>query len=72
MGGLSSSLETREERLTFTADFDFWERTNAPTIALRQMLPAARYEQFRGEAEELMSRPVLASSYLVVLARKPR
>ena len=72
VGGLASSLEIREERLAFSADFDFWERTNAPTIALSQMLPAERYGQFRREAEELMSPPELASSYVVVLARKQR
>jgi SAM-dependent methyltransferase len=70
MGGLSSSLELREETLRIEADFDFWERTNGPTIALRQILPAGRYEEFRREARALMGGGEVTSSYLVVLARK--
>lgn len=69
--GLSSSLETVEEELTFSADFEFWELTNGPTIALRQMVPAESYAAFAAEARALMSGGRLTSSYLVVLARKP-
>jgi SAM-dependent methyltransferase len=71
LGELSSSLVLREEPLAFTADFVLWERTNAPTIALRQALPPDRYGEFRRKAEALMDGRELASTYLVVLARKP-
>lgn len=67
--GLCSSLETREETLTFTAGFELWERTNAPTIALRQTLAVERYDEFRHEAESLMTGE-LVSSYLVVIAKR--
>lgn len=60
------------------AGLEFWERTNAPTIALRMMLPPERYAEFRAEARQLMEsinvssdgRLVLNSSYLNMLARK--
>jgi SAM-dependent methyltransferase len=69
--GLAASVEIHEETLRFTAGFNFWERTNGPTIALRQMLPPDRYAEFRREAEKLMSAPELTSAYVAVLARNP-
>jgi SAM-dependent methyltransferase len=57
---------------------EFWERTNAPTIALKMTIPPDRYEEFRRDARELMARLnvstqgrlELKSSYLRVLARR--
>ena len=59
------------------AGMEFWERTNAPTIALRMTLPAERYLDFQRDARRLMEemnasrdgRLELDSSYLMVLAR---
>jgi SAM-dependent methyltransferase len=67
---LAASVEVQSETLTIEADFEFWERTNGPTIAIRQMLPPERYAEFRRDAAELMQKPELTSAYLVVLARK--
>lgn len=57
---------------------DFWEATNAPTIALKATVPPERYADFRVEARQLMEdlntatdgRVELNSSYLTVLARR--
>ena len=70
LAGMVRTVEARRETLMFKASFDFWESTNGPTIALRQMLAPERYAEFRREAEELMRRPELSSAYLVVLARR--
>jgi hypothetical protein len=59
---------------------EFWERTNAPTIALRMTLPPERYADFQRDARRLMEemnsssdgRLGLVSSYLRVLARPIR
>ena len=61
------------------AGLAFWERTNAPTIALRVTLPPERYEDFRRDARGLMDkmnisrdgRLALSSNYVRVVARKP-
>ena len=57
--------------------FEFWERTNAPTIALRMTVEPEQYAAFQGEARELMrdlnssaSAVELASAYVSVLAAK--
>ena len=70
LGGLASSLDIREETLEIKGNFEFWERTNGPTIALRQTLAADRYEEFRREASAFMEGGEHASSYLIVIARK--
>jgi ubiquinone/menaquinone biosynthesis C-methylase UbiE len=82
--GLASAVELHPETLTMTfesvdAGLEFWERTNAPTIALRTMLPPERYAEFQREARQLMAtlnasgdhRLVLNSSYLNVVASRP-
>jgi SAM-dependent methyltransferase len=81
--GLASVVDLHPETLTMTfesvdAGLEFWERTNAPTIALRMMLPPERYAEFQSEARQLMAtlnvsgdrRLVLNSSYLNVLASR--
>lgn len=81
--GLASQVEVRADSLTMewpSVDdgLEFWERTNAPTIALKMTLPAERYVEFRRDARDLMetmntSRShalELRSSYVNVLARK--
>ena len=81
--GLASHLQIQMDTLTMSfegvdAGFDFWERTNAPTIALRATVPAERYANFQLDAKELMTRLnvaaegslVLSSSYVRVLARR--
>ena len=70
LGPFASSIEVREAMIAMRADFDFWEHTNAPTIALRQAMPPDRYAAFRREAEALMDGRVLVSSYVLVVARK--
>jgi hypothetical protein len=60
--------------------FAFWERTNPPLMALKTMLPPARYEQLRTEGAGLMRTMnvatdgtlVLDSEYLSVIALKSR
>lgn len=81
--GLASSVEIEPAVIrmalpTVEEGIAFWERTNGPHMALRTLLPADRYQQFRREAEDLMremnrSRDghlELESSYVRVLARK--
>jgi SAM-dependent methyltransferase len=68
--GLAKTIEIRDGTLTFASGFGFWELTNGPTIALRQIVPPDRYAAFRREAEALMDAPELTSSYITVLARK--
>ena len=61
---LTMTFASTEEAITF------WERTNPPAIALKGMITAERYAQFRAEAVELMRDPKLESAYVYVLARK--
>ncbi len=81
-GGLAGEVEVQPDTLTMRFDsvdagMEFWERTNAPTIALRMTLPAERYLDFQRDARKLMEeinalsdgRLELESSYLMVLAR---
>ena len=81
--GLASEVEVHSETLTMSfesvdAGLEFWERTNAPTIALRMTVPPERYVEFQGEARQLMEamnsssagRLELNSSYLNVLGRR--
>lgn len=81
--GFASQLEVSPETLTMRfesldAGLEFWERTNAPTIALRMTLPPERYAEFQREARQLMEamnastagRLELNSSYVSVIARK--
>ena len=76
-------VQVRPGRLTWTfasvdEALDFWESTNAPTIALRATNPPERYAEFRREARQLMEdlnssrdgRVELNSSYVSVLARR--
>ena len=70
IGGLARALDVAESSLSIRADFAFWELTNGPTIALREMLPPERYSGFARDAAELMAPSELTSSYLVVLATK--
>ena len=70
------------EKLTWRFDsvdeaLEFWEATNAPTIALKSTVPAERYADFRIDVRRLMEelnasrdgRVELDSSYVNVLAR---
>jgi SAM-dependent methyltransferase len=79
----ATDVDVRPGRLTWTfasvdEGLDFWEATNAPTIALKATVAPERYANFRGEARRLMedlneSRDGgldLNSSYLSVLARR--
>lgn len=58
---------------------EFWERTNAPQAALRSMLPAERYAEFKRDALSVIAASntgrddavELRSDYVEVLARKP-
>ncbi len=83
LGASASSIDTQSDMLTMRFDsvdagLEFWERTNAPTIALKMTVPAERYAEFRGDARDLMrslnaasdGSLELRSSYLRVLARK--
>ena len=82
LGHLASEIEVRPETLTMSfasveAGIEMWERTNAPTIAIRTMLPPERYAEFRTQAVELMREAnrarrglELESDYVMVLARK--
>jgi SAM-dependent methyltransferase len=82
-GGLASRIEIEPATIRMALasveqGIAFWERTNGPHMALRTLLPADRYLEFRRDAEDLMremnrSRDghlELESSYLRVLARK--
>jgi ubiquinone/menaquinone biosynthesis C-methylase UbiE len=79
----AGDVEVQPDMLTWTfrsvdEGLDFWERTNAPTIALKMTVPPERYAEFRRDARELMDRLntsagdglELKSSYLRVLARR--
>jgi 2-polyprenyl-6-hydroxyphenyl methylase/3-demethylubiquinone-9 3-methyltransferase len=79
---LAREVEIQPDTLTMRfesvdAGMEFWERTNAPTIALRMTLPAERYVDFQRDARKLMEemnasrdgRLELESSYVMVLAR---
>ena len=81
--GLAGQLTVQPDTLTMRlqsveSGFDFWERTNAPTIALRATVPPERYAEYQGDAKRLMAALntasdgslALNSSYLNVLARK--
>lgn len=81
--GIASALDVQPETLTMTwpsvdEGLEFWERTNAPTIALKLTQPPERYEAFRRDARELMEKMnasrkgtlELSSSYVNVLAGK--
>lgn len=81
--GAVRDVEVHPETMTWTFDsvdaaLEFWEATNAPTIALKATVPPERYEDFRGDARRLMAdlnesrdgRVELKSSYVSVLARR--
>jgi SAM-dependent methyltransferase len=79
----SLRLETRTVRFAFPsveAGFEFWERTNPPLMALKQMLPTERYEALRTESAGLMRNMNVAtddslaldSEYLSVIALRDR
>jgi SAM-dependent methyltransferase len=81
--GLAGGVEIQPDTLTWTfesvdAGLEFWERTNAPTIALKATVPPERYAEFQVDAKRLMEelnesrdgRLELNSSYLIVLARR--
>lgn len=80
--GLAGGVEIQADTLTMGFEsvdegWDFWERTNAPTIALRRTLPPERYAEFRRDARLLMEKMnasseglELNSSYVNVLARR--
>ncbi len=81
--GLASEVEVHSETLTMSfesidAGLEFWERTNAPTTALRMTVPPERYAEFQAEARQLMEAMnsssagglELNSSYLNVLSRR--
>ena len=83
LDGFASHVEIQPDTLTMSfagvdAGFEFWERTNAPTIALRLTLPPERYAEFQRETLDLMTMMNVAtdgslrldSSYVRVLARK--
>ena len=83
--GLAREVELKPDSLTMRFDsvdagMEFWERTNAPTIALRMTLPPERYVDFQRDARNLMGemnsagdgRLELTSSYVNVLARPVR
>lgn len=79
----TSDVETQPNTLTWTfasvdEGIEFWERTNAPTIALKMTTPPGRYAEFLQDARALMDELntsttgglELESSYLHVLARR--
>ena len=81
--GLAGGVVIEPDTLTWTFEsvdqgLEFWERTNAPTIALKMTVPPERYAEFQRDARRLMEdlnesregRLELHSSYLTVLARK--
>jgi SAM-dependent methyltransferase len=79
----SLRLEPRTVRFEFPSvdvGFVFWERTNPPLMALKTMLPPARYEQLRTDGVNVMrtmnlatdGRLALDSEYLSVIAIKNR
>ena len=82
LGAFASSIAIEPDTLTMRfegvdAGLDFWERTNAPTIALRATIPPERYAEFQSDARHLIravnsatdGSVLLTSSYVLVLAR---
>lgn len=82
-GRLASQVRVEPGTITWTFDsvdaaLEFWERTNAPTIALRMTVEADQYAAFQRDARQLMhdlssatsGGVELRSSYLSVLAVK--
>ena len=80
--GLASTIEVRPCMAAFEFDstaeaLGFMERTNAGQLALRSLLPEARYREVQERSERLMreqngasdGRTVLEFEYLIVLAR---
>jgi hypothetical protein len=83
LGPQASRVEVEQRTITWTfesvdAALEFWERTNAPTIALRMTVGPEQYAAFRHDARQLMhdlnsaagTGVELRSSYLSVLATK--
>lgn len=83
LGAHASAVDVRPSTITWMFDsvdatFEFWERTNAPTIALRMTIEPERYTSFQDDAQRLMrdlnsasgGGVELRSSYLNVLATK--
>lgn len=80
--GLAGGVEIQPDTLimgfgSVDEGWEFWERTNAPTIALKFTLPPERYAEFRLDARKLMEEMnasgeslELSSSYVNVLARR--
>jgi SAM-dependent methyltransferase len=81
--GLAQSIEFDHRTLYFEGDslegfLAFWEETNAPQNALKNMLPPDAYQQIRAAALSLFAelnestdgRVKLGSPYILVLARK--
>jgi len=81
--GLASSIDIQHRKLAFAFDSvedarDFWERTNPPVIALREMLAPESYQKLRGSLSDLIrdlgrtedGRLVLESDFLSVVATK--
>lgn len=81
--GLASSVEVRQETITFEFDsvegwLRFWERANPPQIALKSTLSPTAYQEMLAEAVGLvreLKRPgsdgvVLDSACVQVLALK--
>ncbi len=82
-GPHASRVDVEPGTITWTFDsidaaLEFWERTNAPTIALRMTVEPEQYAAFQRDARQLMrdlnsasgERVELRSSYLNVLALK--
>ena len=81
--GAARDIEVRPGTLRWNFDsvdaaLDFWEATNAPTIALKATVAPERYEEFRRDARRLMEDingardggVELNSSYVSVLAKR--
>lgn len=81
--GLAQEVDVRERMLAMTFEsvelgIADWERTNAPTIALRMRVPADVYSEFRRDLATLLAafkrlssgQLELTNRYLEVLARK--
>jgi SAM-dependent methyltransferase len=82
-GPHASSIDIEPGTITWMFDsvdaaFEFWERTNAPTIALRMTVEPEQYAAFQRDARQLMhdlnsatgEGTELKSSYLNVLATR--
>jgi SAM-dependent methyltransferase len=83
LGPHASRIDVEPGTITWTFDsvdvaLDFWERTNAPTIALRMTVEPEQYAAFLGDARRMMhdlnsergESIQLRSSYLSVVATK--